>query len=566
MVTIQKVERTRIFPDEERILVEIRGLSNDAKPVKMDGKKVDNGSTFVEIDTGKVYMFDFENKKWKAHDGSNDSSYVLNTDSDSYSIDKSSSDYAIVNLSLYDEGTGNNVSIKNYTPKIKVRFANAGVGIVDNQSYNSSTGYAEIKIYGIVAGTTDVTFTIDDLQLTKTVSLEVTGEPQPSQNEIHFEQNSYSMNLNQSNTTVIELTSSNIDLNNNFGYIQLNTSDDSICTVSSSYPDPDTNTVYITIMGYNEGTATITANMPEFNVSATTEIVVTNETVVITFPDQQVEDLSFTNAQVENYEFSCSVTNVGNDTLSLNGIRITLYDVNDNVIAEMDGFVGDNMQPNETRSMSSSYYSLLTDATRVEYSIIQPQPTMDFNEVERVIDTSQSSSATLNLTAYNFDLNDYMQELSITSSDTSVITIDNITQDQSDNNIVHIDITAQTDGNVTIYAEISSLGLYNSINIVATADPTALRSIALGNTDYQLQGIGGYQDGNVWFAPSDWSGTLNITTSSNDFTAQILNDVYATGDTILRVTSNTNSASSGTVTIDADGVSATANVTVYANE
>lgn len=40
--------------------VELRGLSTDTKPTN-----VDNGSVFIEIDTGTIYMFDGQNKIWK---------------------------------------------------------------------------------------------------------------------------------------------------------------------------------------------------------------------------------------------------------------------------------------------------------------------------------------------------------------------------------------------------------------------------------------------------------------------------------------------------------------------
>ena len=40
---------------------EFRGLSTDEKPVE----KVGNGSVFIELDTGKVFMFDEQNKVWK---------------------------------------------------------------------------------------------------------------------------------------------------------------------------------------------------------------------------------------------------------------------------------------------------------------------------------------------------------------------------------------------------------------------------------------------------------------------------------------------------------------------
>lgn len=40
--------------------VEYRGLSTDTKPTK-----VENGSVFIEIDTGKLFIYDKENEQWK---------------------------------------------------------------------------------------------------------------------------------------------------------------------------------------------------------------------------------------------------------------------------------------------------------------------------------------------------------------------------------------------------------------------------------------------------------------------------------------------------------------------
>ena len=39
---------------------EYRGLSTDTKPIE----KVGNGSTFFEMDTCKVFMFDAKSKSW----------------------------------------------------------------------------------------------------------------------------------------------------------------------------------------------------------------------------------------------------------------------------------------------------------------------------------------------------------------------------------------------------------------------------------------------------------------------------------------------------------------------
>ena len=41
---------------------DLRGLSTDEKPTN---SFVGNGSTFIEIDTGKVFIFDAEHKLWK---------------------------------------------------------------------------------------------------------------------------------------------------------------------------------------------------------------------------------------------------------------------------------------------------------------------------------------------------------------------------------------------------------------------------------------------------------------------------------------------------------------------
>ena len=41
---------------------EYRGLSTDEKPIS---DFIGNGSVFIEIDTGKVFIFDEQNKTWR---------------------------------------------------------------------------------------------------------------------------------------------------------------------------------------------------------------------------------------------------------------------------------------------------------------------------------------------------------------------------------------------------------------------------------------------------------------------------------------------------------------------
>ena len=45
--------------------VELRGLSTDEKPTEINDTPIENGSTFIEIDTGKIYLYDLENEEWK---------------------------------------------------------------------------------------------------------------------------------------------------------------------------------------------------------------------------------------------------------------------------------------------------------------------------------------------------------------------------------------------------------------------------------------------------------------------------------------------------------------------
>lgn len=65
MISIYKVENTYIKPSAVFISVVLRGLSTDTKPTEVNDKKIDNGSVFIEIDTGKFYFYDLENEQWK---------------------------------------------------------------------------------------------------------------------------------------------------------------------------------------------------------------------------------------------------------------------------------------------------------------------------------------------------------------------------------------------------------------------------------------------------------------------------------------------------------------------
>lgn len=65
MISLYKIENTKLTPEGSYISGELRGLSTDEKPTEIGEKKIDNGTVFIEIDTGKMYMFDLENEEWK---------------------------------------------------------------------------------------------------------------------------------------------------------------------------------------------------------------------------------------------------------------------------------------------------------------------------------------------------------------------------------------------------------------------------------------------------------------------------------------------------------------------
>ena len=57
MITVNNTRVNRF----EQSIDDLVGLSTDTKPIK---DSIENGSTFYEMDTKKVYMFDKEHQIW----------------------------------------------------------------------------------------------------------------------------------------------------------------------------------------------------------------------------------------------------------------------------------------------------------------------------------------------------------------------------------------------------------------------------------------------------------------------------------------------------------------------
>lgn len=66
MVTIYNIKKSKIdrVNGEVFYLLELRGLSTDDKPKTIANGTIENGSAFIEIDTGDVYLYDIDNEDW----------------------------------------------------------------------------------------------------------------------------------------------------------------------------------------------------------------------------------------------------------------------------------------------------------------------------------------------------------------------------------------------------------------------------------------------------------------------------------------------------------------------
>ena len=65
MITIYSKQYNNKKNDKIYIVGEIRCLSTDTKPKKIGNKYIDNGTQLIEIDTGKIFIYDLSTETWK---------------------------------------------------------------------------------------------------------------------------------------------------------------------------------------------------------------------------------------------------------------------------------------------------------------------------------------------------------------------------------------------------------------------------------------------------------------------------------------------------------------------
>lgn len=63
MITI--LRKNNVDAGDNQRELEIKGLSTDNKPTTINSVNIPNGTVFIEIDTGKIYMFDAQGLLWK---------------------------------------------------------------------------------------------------------------------------------------------------------------------------------------------------------------------------------------------------------------------------------------------------------------------------------------------------------------------------------------------------------------------------------------------------------------------------------------------------------------------
>lgn len=64
MIKIFKKESVYDATNEKIKQIEIYGLSTDTKPTADDIPDIINGTIYICVDTGDIYMYDAENKEW----------------------------------------------------------------------------------------------------------------------------------------------------------------------------------------------------------------------------------------------------------------------------------------------------------------------------------------------------------------------------------------------------------------------------------------------------------------------------------------------------------------------
>lgn len=98
----------------------------------------------------------------------------------------------------------------------------------------------------------------------------------------------------------------------------------------------------------------------------------TNENII---KDQELEVFKFTNTSLiykdGNSILETIVTNTSSEPQYLAEFKINVRDINGNIIVTMTGFIGDSIEANSSKIITSVYGDDLTNATSIDYEIVK---------------------------------------------------------------------------------------------------------------------------------------------------------------------------------------------------
>ncbi len=90
------------------------------------------------------------------------------------------------------------------------------------------------------------------------------------------------------------------------------------------------------------------------------------------FPNQVVEGLSFENANLKTEDgittFTAEIVNESGNIITLKTININIKNASDEIIT-LIGYVGEQLETNESKLITASIDKEITDASQVEYTI-----------------------------------------------------------------------------------------------------------------------------------------------------------------------------------------------------
>lgn len=100
-----------------------------------------------------------------------------------------------------------------------------------------------------------------------------------------------------------------------------------------------------------------------------TKMSYTKSATNISFPDQTVESIQFSDATLEGNKLTIVVTNTLSTTYSLKTINVKILDSSSKEITTMKGYIGNTIESGSSKQLVVSTDVDLTNATSVTYTI-----------------------------------------------------------------------------------------------------------------------------------------------------------------------------------------------------